>query len=88
MDPEKIRTVYDVSLVAGVTPGSAPPTLTSAINGRETEAHMYIRKFSLQDIPKVLFLSFQRLNSWTQVDKRLDSFAPCYSRSFYWRISK
>jgi hypothetical protein len=53
MDAKKIRTVYDVSLVAGGANNSVPATLTSAICGRETEANMYIRKFDLEDIPKV-----------------------------------
>lgn len=51
-DPKKITSVYDVTLVAGASASSAEPTLTSAICGRQTEAHMYIRKFALEDIPK------------------------------------
>lgn len=51
LDPTKIAAVYDVTLVAG-RGSSAPPTLTSALCGRETEANMYIRKFALEDIPK------------------------------------
>ena len=53
VDPTKMTSVYDVTLVAGCG-SSAPPTLTSALCGRQTEANMYIRKFALQDIPKVL----------------------------------
>ena len=51
LDPARISTVYDVTLVAG-SENSAPPTLTSAIRGKETVANMYIRKFDLKDIPK------------------------------------
>ncbi|XP_023322633.1 1-acyl-sn-glycerol-3-phosphate acyltransferase delta isoform X2 [Eurytemora carolleeae] len=51
LDPTRISTVYDVTLVAG-SENSAPPTLTSAIRGKETVANMYIRKFDLKDIPK------------------------------------
>jgi hypothetical protein len=56
LDPTKITSVYDVTLVADLGSGSlAPPTLTSALCGRQTEANMYIRKFALEDIPKVRF---------------------------------
>lgn len=51
LDPERISKVYDVTLVAGGEQ-SAPPTLTSVLEGRRTEANMYIREYSLQDIPK------------------------------------
>jgi lysophosphatidic acid acyltransferase/lysophosphatidylinositol acyltransferase len=51
LDPARINTIYDVTLVAG-SETTAPPTLTSALMGKETVAHMYIRRFDLKDIPK------------------------------------
>ena len=51
LDPARIRTIYDVTLVAG-SEDSAPPTLTSVIRGKETVANMYIRRFDVKDIPK------------------------------------
>ena len=58
-DKNRINTVYDVTLVAGLE--GADPTLTEVLNGRASVANMYIRKFSLKDIPKVgLFI-------WNQI---------------------
>jgi len=50
LDKDRINTVYDVTLVAGLE--GAAPTLTEVLNGRASVANMYIRKFSLKDIPK------------------------------------
>jgi len=51
LDRSKISRVYDVTLVAGASQNSAPPTLTSVLCGRHTEASMYIREYPLEDIP-------------------------------------
>jgi len=51
LDPARLRVVYDVTIVAGGE-DSAPPTLTSVLQGRRTVANLYIRKFYLKDIPK------------------------------------
>lgn len=51
LDPARIKVLYDVTLVAGGD-HSAPPTLTSVLQGRTVVANMYIRKFLLDDIPK------------------------------------
>ena len=41
--------VYDVTLFCEASP---PPTLTSVLLGRAAKAHMYIRRFKLEEIPK------------------------------------
>lgn len=46
---ESIPWVYDVTLACSPAP---PATLTSALLGRPTRAHMYIRRFRLSEIPK------------------------------------
>lgn len=51
LDTKRISKVYDVTIVAG-GPNSAPPTLTSILCGKSTEASMYIREFQLKDIPR------------------------------------
>jgi len=50
LDKTKITTMYDLTMVAG-TGDSAPPTLTSLILGRKTEATVVIRKINLENIP-------------------------------------
>jgi len=54
LDQARIKTVYDVTLVAGQahTGQGANPTLEDALNGRSSHANMYIRKFQLENIPK------------------------------------
>jgi lysophosphatidic acid acyltransferase/lysophosphatidylinositol acyltransferase len=51
LDRSRISRLYDVTLVAGASPDSAPPTLTSILCGRCTDASMYIREYQLKDIP-------------------------------------
>lgn len=85
LDRSKISRVYDVTLVAGATiasPDSAPPTLTSVLRGRHTEASMYIREFQLKDIPTSDEGSSEWLmNLFQEKDKLKDSFLEtgCFS---------
>lgn len=51
LDKSKMSTMYDFTMVAG-TGDSAPPTLTSLVLGRRTEATVVIRKISLESIPE------------------------------------
>jgi len=48
VQPQHFPWVYDVTLACLPSP---PPTLTSALLGHPTQAHMYIRRFPLTDIP-------------------------------------
>jgi len=50
LDRSKMSTLYDFTLVAGLG-DSAPPTLTSLILGRRTEATVVIRKIDLDKVP-------------------------------------
>merc|ERR1711872_76270 len=50
LDRSKLATMYDFTLVAGQGK-SAPPTLTSLILGRSTEATVVIRKINLAQVP-------------------------------------
>ena len=49
LEAESIPWVYDVTLFCEASP---PPTLTSVLLGRAAKAHMYIRRFKLEEIPK------------------------------------
>ena len=49
LESKSIPWVYDVTLFCEADP---PPTLTSVLLGKSAKAHMYIRKFKLEDIPK------------------------------------
>jgi len=50
VDRDKFRAVYDVTLVEGE--GSAPFDVTSLINGKACIGNVYVRRISLDDIPK------------------------------------
>jgi len=50
LDRNKMTTLYDFTLVAGQGK-SAPPTLTSLILGKSTEATVVIRKINLSKVP-------------------------------------
>lgn len=54
LDRSRLRSVYDVTLVAGKahTGQGASPTLEAALHGEASQANMYIRKFHIDDIPK------------------------------------
>ena len=49
LESKSIPWVYDVTLFCEETP---PPTLTSVLLGQAAKAHMYIRRFKLEEIPK------------------------------------
>jgi len=49
LDPSRVCWVYDVTLGCEQ---ATPPTLTAVLSGRPTAAHMYIRRFRLEDIPR------------------------------------
>jgi len=51
LDKSKMSTMYDLTLVAGVG-DSAPPSVTSLVFGRRTEATVIIRKINLESIPE------------------------------------
>lgn len=51
IDKKKMPTIYDLTMVAGLG-SSAPPTLTSLIMGRKTEAVVVIRKIPIDTIPE------------------------------------
>jgi len=51
LDRTKMSVLYDLTMVAGMG-DSAPPTLTSLILGRRTEAKVVIRKISLESVPE------------------------------------
>jgi len=72
LDPAKICWVYDVTLGCST---ATPPTLTNVLMGRSTSAHMYIRRFKLEDIPKDDEGSAQWLSDlYVEKDELLDSF--------------
>jgi len=72
LDPAKITWVYDVTLGCDK---ATPPTLTNILMGRPTSAHMYIRRFKLEDIPKDDEGSAEWLsNLYVEKDQLLDSF--------------
>ena len=50
LDRSKMSTMYDLTMLAG-TGDSAPPTLTSLIFGRRTEATVVIRKINMESVP-------------------------------------
>jgi len=82
LDKSRISRMYDVTLVAGASPNSAPPTLTSILCGRSTEASMYIREYQLKDIPTTDEGSSQWLmNLFKEKDALKDSFLQtgCFS---------
>jgi len=51
LDKTKMSVLYDLTMVAGIG-DSAPPTLTSLIFGRRTEAKVVIRKINLESVPE------------------------------------
>jgi len=72
LDTGKITWVYDVTLGCDT---ATQPTLTNVLMGRPTSAHMYIRRFRLEDIPKDDEGSSQWLsNLYVEKDQLLDSF--------------
>lgn len=72
LDPTKISCVYDVTLGCET---ETPPTLTNVLMGRSTSAHMYIRQFKLEEIPKDEEGSAQwLLDLYVEKDKLLESF--------------
>jgi len=72
LEPGKITWVYDVTLGCDT---ATPPTLTNVLMGHQTSAHMYIRRFRLEDIPKDDEGSSQWLsNLYAEKDELLDSF--------------
>lgn len=50
VDKKKLPTIYDLTMVAGMG-SSAPPTMTSLLLGRKTEAVVVIRKIATETIP-------------------------------------
>ena len=48
LDKSKISCIYDVTLGCDM---DTPPTLTNVLLGRSTQAHMYIRRIPITDIP-------------------------------------
>ena len=51
-DGAKFPTIYDVTLAVHPRDGG-PATISSVLLGRKTVAEAYIRKFNLNDVPKV-----------------------------------
>lgn len=51
-DGAKFPTIYDVTLAVHPREGG-PATISSVLLGRKTVAEAYIRKFKLNDVPKV-----------------------------------
>ena len=54
MDSAKFPTIYDVTLAVDQHDGG-PATISSILLGRKVVAEAYIRKFDLNDVPKVQF---------------------------------
>jgi len=72
LDPGKITWVYDVTLGCDT---ATQPTLTNVLMGYPTSAHMYIRRFRLEDIPKDDEGSSHWLsNLYVEKDELLESF--------------
>jgi len=75
LDTDKVPWVYDVTLGCDMSNPDTAPTMTNVLLGRPTEAHMYIRKYKLKDIPSEEVAASQWLQDrFVEKDKLLDSF--------------